>query len=80
MHNICLAHFERDKAAGGDMYARFAACYLKLSGVNSKQYPEKLQQDMMEHGEGFRASQGALQVIDSQPLLLLQHRNAYVHI
>lgn len=69
MHNICLAHFERDKAAGGDMYARFAACYLKLSGVKSSQYnPEKLQQDMKEHDEGSKIDQGTPKVIVSSSI------------
>ena len=36
MHAICLAHFERDRAAGGDLYAKFAKCYLQLAGVTPK--------------------------------------------
>lgn len=32
MHKICLAHMERDNAAGGNLYARFARCYLQLAG------------------------------------------------
>ena len=36
MHAICLAHFERDRAAGGNLYAKFAKCYLQLAGVTPK--------------------------------------------
>ena len=32
MHKICLAHMERDNAAGGNLYAKFARCYLQLAG------------------------------------------------
>ena len=37
MHKICLAHFERDLAAGGNMYSKFARCYLQLAGKEPSQ-------------------------------------------
>ena len=41
---ICLDHFEHDKAMGGDMYARFAACYSKNTGNSISSHREKLGQ------------------------------------
>ena len=49
LHALCLAHFERDQAAGGDMYARFAACYLNLAGQHQQHQPHKLAQDMKKN-------------------------------
>lgn len=49
---------------GGDLYARFAACYLKLSGMDEIQQPMKLQRDMKEHEEGTQAQAAVLKVID----------------
>ena len=40
MHELCLAHFERDRAAGGNLYAKFAKCYLQLAGVTPKDSPQ----------------------------------------
>lgn len=41
MHKICLAHFERDQAAGGNLYAKFARCYLQLAGKEPDQMKSK---------------------------------------
>ena len=41
MHKICLAHFERDQAAGGNMYVKFARCYLELAGKEYSQLKAK---------------------------------------
>lgn len=41
MHKICLAHFERDQAAGGNMYVKFARCYLELAGKDCSQLKAK---------------------------------------
>ncbi len=39
LHAICLAHFERDQAAGGSLYANFARCYLQLAGAQPGTQP-----------------------------------------
>lgn len=41
MHKICLAHFERDQAAGGNLYSKFARCYLQLAGKEPGQQKAK---------------------------------------
>ena len=41
IHAICLARFELDKAAGGDMYIRFAKCYLQVGGTKPKQQSQQ---------------------------------------
>lgn len=41
MHKICLAHFERDQAAGGNLYSKFARCYLQLAGKEAGQQKAK---------------------------------------
>lgn len=51
MHRICLAQFERDKAMGGDMYARFAGCYLKNTGNHINLQHDQLGQHTKEHAE-----------------------------
>ena len=40
---MCLAHFEEDQAAGGNLYAKFARCYLQLSGAQPDQHKTKAQ-------------------------------------
>ena len=43
LHAMCLAHFEEDQAAGGNLYAKFARCYLQLSGAKPDQHKTKAQ-------------------------------------
>lgn len=38
---MCLAHFEADQAAGGNLYAKFARCYLQLAGAQPNQPSSK---------------------------------------
>ncbi|DBB08738.1 TPA: hypothetical protein ACH3X3_008171 [Trebouxia sp. C0006] len=43
LHAMCRAHFEEDQAAGGNLYAKFACCYLQLSGAQPDQHKKKAQ-------------------------------------
>ncbi|DBA83613.1 hypothetical protein WJX77_012231 [Trebouxia sp. C0004] len=43
LHTMCLAHFEADQAAGGNLYAKFARCYLQLAGTQPDQHKSKTQ-------------------------------------
>lgn len=43
LHAMCRAHFEEDQAAGGNLYAKFARCYLQLSGAQPDQHKKKAQ-------------------------------------
>jgi hypothetical protein len=48
LHAMCLAHFEADQAAGGNLYAKFARCYLQLAGTQPDQHKKKAQQHQAE--------------------------------
>ena len=65
MHRICLDHFERDKAMGGDMYARFAACYLKTSGNHASLHHDQLGQHMQQHVEEGSVTADMLKVVSA---------------
>ena len=41
LHAMCLAHFEADQAAGGNLYAKFARCYLQLAEEKPNQPSSK---------------------------------------
>lgn len=43
LHAMCRTHFEEDQAAGGNLYAKFARCYLQLSGAQPDQHKTKAQ-------------------------------------
>ena len=57
MHKICLAHMERDNAAGGNLYAKFARCYLQLAGKEQARQPMASQNPPSQQG-----SKGAAQI------------------
>ncbi len=48
LHAMCLAHFEADQAAGGNLYAKFARCYLQLAGTQPDQHKTKAQPHQAE--------------------------------
>lgn len=54
MHKICLAHFERDQAAGGNLYSKFARCYLQLAGKEPGQ--QKAKQPLHPKGDPSEAT------------------------
>ncbi|KAL3130729.1 hypothetical protein ABBQ38_000076 [Trebouxia sp. C0009 RCD-2024] len=57
LHKICLAHFERDQAAGGNLYAKFARCYLQLAGKETSQpQPKQPGHPPMDTGQSDQAS------------------------
>ncbi len=45
---MCLPHFEEDQAAGGNLYAKFARCYLQLSGAQPDQHKKTAQPHQAE--------------------------------
>lgn len=56
MHKICLAHMERDNAAGGNLYAKFARCYLQLAGRE-----QACQTTVSQNSPRQQSSEGAAQ-------------------
>lgn len=59
IHALCLSHMERDQAAGGNMLARFAMCYLKMTGLDQGKAQGQPQGPGAQPGEsgGSAASQ-----------------------